>query len=105
MLPGTSSNNFTISLLFNLLDLSRKDIFYMDNSSPFHDLTDDQLAKVAGGHHSHSHSHSHHKQFHGHHHGNTYITNNYYVINSTDTQISSGSSRNNNNNGTSVSLG
>lgn len=76
----------------------------MNNSFQLQELTDDQLTKVAGGHHSHRHSHGHRRHQHGHHQGNTYIVNNYYVIDSTDTQISSGSSHNTNNNGTSVSL-
>ncbi|MBA2678311.1 MAG: hypothetical protein H0U76_07960 [Ktedonobacteraceae bacterium] len=77
----------------------------MENSFQLQELTDDQLTKVAGGHHSHKRSHSHRARHHqGHHQGNTYIVNNYYIIDSTDTQISSGSSHNTNNNGTSVSL-
>ncbi len=78
----------------------------MNNDSPLKDLSDDQLAIVAGGRHSHSHGHRHsHGRSHGHQGGNTYIVNNYYVIDSTDTQIASGSSRNSSNNGTNVSLG
>lgn len=79
----------------------------MNNDSPLKDLSDDQLATVAGGRHGHSHSshHSSRHHSHGHHSGNTYVVNNYYIIDSTDTQIASGSSNNSSNNGTNVSLG
>lgn len=107
MLPRPHSGSSFLSYIISIHSISYEGRIYMNNDSPFKDLSDDQLATVAGGRHRQSHSshHSSRNHGHGHHSGNTYIVNNYYIIDSTDTQIASGSSKNSSNNGTNVSLG
>jgi hypothetical protein len=73
----------------------------MHHSSELKELSDDQLEMAVGGQHSSRYSGNHN---HGQQNSKTYIVNNYYIINSTDIQISNGSSKNSSNNGTWVSL-